>query len=429
MPANAPANLSDNIPGNLPASLPANMPVNLPANVPAGVLANVPPAMLANVPPEILANLSTTMTPEMLSKIPPEALASIPPDKLPPDVTPDMLATLAAMKQQQHQQPGQGAAGASQGNPGAAGAAGLPQIPKMPDFSGLTNLSFPPMPSASLPQMPQNLSLFGFDVAIPKFINKMKKFKRTITKKHLVGEVNPWNTARVSKVASPSVFELPEISGQVDGVTPRHSPFVLAFAKPSPPIGYSLSRKGKRCGVRRKGGLANVNKGCKNRCRVNADAEDDGDFDTDDGDAHHDCVDQVVDDAVRDDIILPESATAPLQDPGHASDLLLLGLMRMFPSPKKDSTEAGVEPGSTQAVRVKPLAIEPSVVVGVDSPSQATAREPTVFVLSDSPGATVANEDDNTMHTRDGDDSETKSDSSRKEEDLSSPAPPLGKNP
>ncbi|KAE8817304.1 hypothetical protein D1007_04992 [Hordeum vulgare] len=330
MPANAPANLSDNIPGNLPASLPANMPVNLPANVPAGVLANVPPAMLANVPPEILANLSTTMTPEMLSKIPPEALASIPPDKLPPDVTPDMLATLAAMKQQQHQQPGQGAAGASQGNPGAAGAAGLPQIPKMPDFSGLTNLSFPPMPSASLPQMPQNLSLFGFDVAIPKFINKMvapsaddcdyiedplcslqfaegnlargsdnlvvhvkKKFKRTIMKKHLVGEVTPWNTTRVSKVASPSVFELPEISGQVDGVTPRHSPFVLAFAKPSPPIGYSLSRKGKRCGVRRKGGLANVNKGCKNRCRVNADADDDDDFDTNDGDAHDDCVDQV----------------------------------------------------------------------------------------------------------------------------------------
>ncbi|KAE8817303.1 hypothetical protein D1007_04991 [Hordeum vulgare] len=43
---------------------------------------------------------------------------------------------------------------------------------------------------------------------------------------------------------------------------------------------------------------------------------------------------EVVDDALRDNIILPESATAPLQDPGHASDLLLLGLMRMFPRSK-----------------------------------------------------------------------------------------------
>ncbi|KAF7008537.1 hypothetical protein CFC21_023277 [Triticum aestivum] len=56
--------------------------------------------------------------------------------------------------------------------------ASLPEnmpIPKMPDLSGLTNLSFPPMRSASLPKMPQNLSLFGFDVKIPKFINKMVK--------------------------------------------------------------------------------------------------------------------------------------------------------------------------------------------------------------------------------------------------------------
>jgi hypothetical protein len=29
------------------------------------------------------------------------------------------------------------------------------------------------MPSASLPQMPENVTLFGFDVEIPKFINKM----------------------------------------------------------------------------------------------------------------------------------------------------------------------------------------------------------------------------------------------------------------
>jgi hypothetical protein len=122
----------------------------------------------------MLANLPADVTPEMLSKIPPDALAKIPPGQLPPDVTPEMLATLASMKKQQQQQPqpGQPAAVAAQNNAAGAGAVGLP-IPKMPDFSGLANISFPPMPSAALPQMPQNITLFGFDVEIPKFINKM----------------------------------------------------------------------------------------------------------------------------------------------------------------------------------------------------------------------------------------------------------------
>ncbi|XP_047064586.1 WAS/WASL-interacting protein family member 3-like [Lolium rigidum] len=173
LPGNTPANLPvDNLPGNLPANLPGNLPANLPANVPPGMLANVPPAMLATVPPEMLAKLSGNVTPEMLSKIPPDVLAKIPPGQLPPDVTPEMIATLASMKQQQQQQQGQPAAGAAQNNAAAAGAAGLP-IPKMPDFAGLANISFPPMPSASLPQMPENVTLFGFDVKIPKFINKM----------------------------------------------------------------------------------------------------------------------------------------------------------------------------------------------------------------------------------------------------------------
>ncbi|KAE8807443.1 hypothetical protein D1007_16228 [Hordeum vulgare] len=118
-----------------------------------------------------------------------------------------------------------------------------------------------------------------------------KNFKHTVTKKHLVGEVTPRKSPHVYKVASPSVGELPKISGQAPSVTPRRSPRVLAFTKPSPSIGSGLSRKGKRCGVKCKGGTTKVKKGCKKRSSVNADAEDDDDFDADDDDARDDCVD------------------------------------------------------------------------------------------------------------------------------------------
>uniref|UniRef100_A0A0D9WVC7 Uncharacterized protein n=1 Tax=Leersia perrieri TaxID=77586 RepID=A0A0D9WVC7_9ORYZ len=170
VPVNIPANLPTNIAANLPANIPANLPASLPANVPPETMANLPaatvtPEMLANLPPEVLAKLPADVSPEMLADMPPEMLVN-----LPPDVKSQLPAAAGALE---------AAAGNSQpgaGGENAAGAgAGIPQIPKMPDFSGLTDLSFPPMPSSAkiMPSMPQNITLFGFDVQIPKFINKM----------------------------------------------------------------------------------------------------------------------------------------------------------------------------------------------------------------------------------------------------------------
>lgn len=120
-----------------------------------------------------------------------------------------------------------------------------------------------------------------------------KKFKRTVMKKHLVGEVTPRRSPCVSKFAGPSVGELPEISGQATGVTPHRSPRVLGCAKPtSSSLGAGVSGKGKKCGLKRKGGPAKVNKGCKKRSRVNADGQDDVDFDADDEDADDEGADQ-----------------------------------------------------------------------------------------------------------------------------------------
>ncbi|KAE8806370.1 Cell number regulator 6 [Hordeum vulgare] len=76
-------------------------------------------------------------------------------------------------------------------------------------------------------------------------------------------------------------------------MTPQRSSRVLAFAKPSPPIDSGLSRKGKRCGIKRKGGPTKVNKGCKKRSRVNTHAQDDDDFDAHDEDAGDDCFDKI----------------------------------------------------------------------------------------------------------------------------------------
>ncbi|KAI5016302.1 hypothetical protein ZWY2020_006153 [Hordeum vulgare] len=121
-----------------------------------------------------------------------------------------------------------------------------------------------------------------------------KKFKRTAMRKHLVGEVTPRRSPRVSEVASPSVGEIPKISGQAAGVTPRRSPRVVGFVKPSFEVGSGVSGKGKRCGVKCKGGLAKFNKGCKKHSLVNADRQDDDDFDAHDEDDDDDDVDQLV---------------------------------------------------------------------------------------------------------------------------------------
>ncbi|KAE8774503.1 hypothetical protein D1007_53132 [Hordeum vulgare] len=121
-----------------------------------------------------------------------------------------------------------------------------------------------------------------------------KKFKCTIVKKHLVGEVSPLKIPHVSNVASPSIGELLEISCQAAGVTPRSNPRVLGCAKPtSSPLGAHASRKGKKSGVKRKGGPAKVNKGCKKCSLVNGDGQDDVDFDADEEDVDDECVDQV----------------------------------------------------------------------------------------------------------------------------------------
>ncbi|KAI5006719.1 hypothetical protein ZWY2020_033962 [Hordeum vulgare] len=378
------------------------------------------------------------------------------------------------------------------------------------------------------------------------------KFKRTVMKKHLLGEVTPRRSPHVSKVAGPRVGELAKISGQATGVTPCHSPRVLDYAKTSSPLGSSLSGKGKRCGVKLKGGStkkkpmrskrgANAIEGategeddakCFNktvRCSVKEvkvcanllqprhkdrviksgfgcvfDSKIDsnispplmGHIDTKidpsttildigelnkklcitSGAIHHlfgfpqdepgvviskierpDSVDLGHDGGnedragefadVNDDS--EKLANKDVEDIGSSDGLdrtehnSTIGdgvfdaeegkltrddTMINASSTEKDSIKPSVEPGSTQAIRVKPLAIELSVVVGDDSPTRAIAPQPIIFVLSHSRGATVVIEDDNTMHTRDDDDLEIETDSFRKEEDLPSSATALAKN-
>jgi hypothetical protein len=98
---------------------------------------------------------------------------------------------------------------------------------------------------------------------------------------------------------------------------------------------------------------------------------------------------------------------------------------------EKDPIEAAVETGSAAAGPEKSPAAEPSVAVDAGSPALPTAAQPTVFVVSDSPAAPAATgvlADDTAMSTGD-DDEETESDSLGKENDLSSAATGLGKNP
>jgi hypothetical protein len=112
-----------------------------------------------------------------------------------------------------------------------------------------------------------------------------KKVKKTVVRKHLLGEVTPRRSPRVSHAAGPSVVELPEVEGQARGGTPRRSPRVLATAAPTPsPLRAGASGKGKKCGVKRKVPPAKVNKGCKKRSRVDADDQGDADFNADDDD-------------------------------------------------------------------------------------------------------------------------------------------------
>ena len=110
-----------------------------------------------------------------------------------------------------------------------------------------------------------------------------KKFKKTVARKHLVGEVTPRRSPRVSKAAGQSVGELPEVEGQARGGTPHRSPRVLATAAPTPsPLGAGASGKGKKCGVKRKIASTKANKGCKKRSRVDPDDQGDADFNADD---------------------------------------------------------------------------------------------------------------------------------------------------
>ena len=116
-----------------------------------------------------------------------------------------------------------------------------------------------------------------------------KKINKTTARKHLVGEVTPRRSPRVSKAAGPSVGELPEVEGQARDGTPHHSPRVLAIAAPTPsPLGAGASGKGKKCGVKRKVAPAKVNKGCKKRSRVDPDDQGDADFIADDEDEDND---------------------------------------------------------------------------------------------------------------------------------------------
>ncbi|GJN10310.1 hypothetical protein PR202_ga28393 [Eleusine coracana subsp. coracana] len=140
----------------------------------------------ADIPPEMLANIQASGG-TLPTDVPPEVLAELPAmqGQLPVNVPPEVLAKLAASAKQHQPAGAENATPTSGGGgiplevmadlaatakqqPGAA--AGLPvELPKMPDFSGLANISFPPMPSGpKLPEMPQNISMFGYEVPIPK---------------------------------------------------------------------------------------------------------------------------------------------------------------------------------------------------------------------------------------------------------------------
>ena len=107
-----------------------------------------------------------------------------------------------------------------------------------------------------------------------------KKTKKTAARKHLVGEVTPRRSPRVSRPA-----ELAEDEGLGLGGTPRRSPRVLATAAPTPSLlGADASGKGKKCDVKRKVAPAKVNKGVKKRSRVNPEVKDDANFNADDED-------------------------------------------------------------------------------------------------------------------------------------------------
>ena len=111
-----------------------------------------------------------------------------------------------------------------------------------------------------------------------------KKIKKTAARKHLVGDVTPRRSPRVSKVV-----ELAEEEGLALGGTPHHSPRVLATAVPTPsPLGAGASGKGKKCGVKRKVAPAKVNKGGKKRSHVNLEDKDDADFNANDEDDEDD---------------------------------------------------------------------------------------------------------------------------------------------
>ena len=113
-----------------------------------------------------------------------------------------------------------------------------------------------------------------------------KKIKKTVVRKHLVGDVTPRRSPRVSRPA-----ELAEDEGLGLGGTPRRSPRVLTTAAPTPsPLGAGASGKGKKCGVKHEVAPAKVNKGVKKCSRVNPEDKDDADFNADDKDDNDDVV-------------------------------------------------------------------------------------------------------------------------------------------
>ncbi|KAI5021128.1 hypothetical protein ZWY2020_054692 [Hordeum vulgare] len=100
--------------------------------------------------------------------------------------------------------------------------------------------------------------------------------------------VTPWKRPRLAgTVASPNLGEIPRSGCEAAVVTPRHSPRILAYAKPSPLIGFGLFAKAKRYGIKRKCGPTKVYKGCKKHSRVDANGQD-----VVDADSHDECVDQ-----------------------------------------------------------------------------------------------------------------------------------------
>ena len=99
---------------------------------------------------------------------------------------------------------------------------------------------------------------------------------------------------------------------------------------------------------------------------------------------------------------------------------------------EKDPIEAAIETGgsATTGPENSPPA-EPSDAVDAGSPALPTATQPTVFVVSDcstAPAAADVLADDTSMSIGD-DDEDTESDSLGKENDHSSAATGLGKNP